>query len=243
MVSKKLRSFIVEGKEVQFNIAKFKDLFVERAAREKKTLGEYEFDLADELALDSSSIHLWRFEKNGPGDLDKIHAIEKYWHLSENSLLMEVKQMENKRPLSDGERKILAEMYKKYSNILEKAHWSFLFKYEADSPYDWEFEPIEYKGNPVMLYESFCETINDAYFMLRKELYDQLIDCRGKVYTITHGNFEEIKKVFELPECLDADSYYEYLMDDDEIEETVSEKIWFSQVDRFKEIVEPYLAM
>ena len=243
MVSKKLRTFIVEGKEVQFNIAKFKDLFVERAARDKKTLSDYEFDLANELALDSSSIHLWRFEKNGPGDLDKIHAIERYWHLSENSLLMEVKQMENKRPLSDGERKILAEMYKKYSNILKTAFWSHFFRYEAEDWYDWEREPVEYKGNPIMLYESFCETVNDAYFMLRKELYDQLIDYRSMVYTITSGKFDEIKKVFKLPECLDSESYDEYVLNDDEIEEAVCESIWTSQVEHFKEIIEPYLAL
>ena len=237
MVSKKLRTFIVDGKEVIFDIAKFKGLFVERADRAKKNLGEYEYDLANELFVDGSAIHNWRMGLNGPGDLDKIHTIEKYWHLSENSLLTEAKQMENKRPLSDGERRILADIFEKLDSILFEFQMTELYEFDLDdvicgTP---EEECAEYNGDPRKEWREFDHLMDEAYFLLRQDIYKQLIEFKELVYTATCGGFESIKTAFSLnfeledlrgPHCIPVEEY-----------------VYYPVIYHFKEIVEPYLAL
>ena len=55
-----MRTFIVEGKEMQFNLTFFNDIFKARAKQEKKGIGEYEEELAEAIFVEKSTVHAWR---------------------------------------------------------------------------------------------------------------------------------------------------------------------------------------
>mgnify|MGYP006873118950 CR=1 FL=1 len=102
--SVQLRVFVVDDREMQFNLDRFQRLFLNNARIKGIPIGNYENELAKVLYVERSTIHNWRMNMNGPSDLEKIRMLEEYWNLGVNGLLMEVKGMQiEKKTMKDRE--------------------------------------------------------------------------------------------------------------------------------------------
>ena len=222
MISKRTKTFIVEGKEVQFDTSKFKELFCRYAMKKDALKGEYEFELAELLCVENSAIHNWRMGLNGPGDLEKIHKLEKYWHLAENSLLTEV-IMENvasvKKPLSDAQRDFIRRAYNAYRSIAYEFDVSLGFQYAIDldeimdsNLKDEDRTPYDIKHAQELLYDYYNLIEEEGFFVLNKELYEIMLEFLDNVRTLVHGDLEEIYDVVGLEK--EKMSYEELLRHD-----------------------------
>ena len=88
-----MRTFVVDGKEMQFNLTFFNNIFKTKAKQEKKGIGEFEEELADAIFVEKSTVHAWRNRVNGPSDLDKVQQIAEFFKLEAKDFLLEVDEM------------------------------------------------------------------------------------------------------------------------------------------------------
>lgn len=93
MKNKTLRTFVIDGKEMQFNLTFFNNIFKTKAKQEKKGIGELEEELAAEIFVEKATVHAWRNRVNGPSDLEKIQQIAEYFKLNVKDFLIEVNEM------------------------------------------------------------------------------------------------------------------------------------------------------
>lgn len=93
MKNKTMRTFVVDGKEMQFNLTFFNNIFKTKAKQEKKGIGEFEEELADAIFVEKSTVHAWRNRVNGPSDLDKVQQIAEFFKLEVKDFLLEVEEM------------------------------------------------------------------------------------------------------------------------------------------------------
>ena len=201
MSSKKMKTFVINETEFQFNVTKFKELFNRYAIKQDSLKGEYEYELAELLYVERATIHAWRMGSNAPSDLEKIHMLEKYWHLQENSLVTEVNEMDDTkvsvRPLTDEQRAFIKKAYQAYNDFIKEFIFSDGFKYaiileelfddelpnEERTPYD--------KENSKSMVESFSDlVIEEGYFVLDKTLYGIMLDFLDRVVTVGINTFK-----------------------------------------------------
>ena len=93
MKNKTMRTFVIDGKEMQFNLTFFNSIFKTKAKQEKKGIGEYEEALAEAIFVEKSTVHAWRNRVNGPSDIDKVQQIADFFGLNVADFLVEVEDM------------------------------------------------------------------------------------------------------------------------------------------------------
>ena len=222
MVSKQTRVWKIEGQEVQFDIFKFKNLFREKAHECGMGVVRYEDTLADALSVDSSTIHNWRCNLNGPSDPDKIYSLEKFWNVEKNTLFREV--VMSKTPvlgLTDRELGALKNVYISFKNFFDFYRSTKGFDKELC-----EWDQVE------AMWEVMKDSIESEYIDLKKKLYDAL-------YGFINKNIYEIV----------ADAYIEFHATDDfgpefddyDCPEWSPEELCDSCMADFRKIVDPYL--
>ena len=75
MISKKTKSFLIEGENYCFDIESFRFYFNKFAKENEIKIMKLEENIADKLYLTKEAVHNWRFGSNGPGDLDLIKKL------------------------------------------------------------------------------------------------------------------------------------------------------------------------
>ena len=221
MVSKQTRIWIVEEKEVQFDFVRFRYLFRIKAHEAGIGITKYEEVLADALSVDSSTIHNWRFNLNGPSDAEKVSSLEEFWKEKKNSLLKEV--VMNKTEISGLTDRELAALRNVYISFK-----TFLDFYKSTNGFDkekCEWEPIE------SMWEMLKSSIESEYIDLKKKLYDALYDF------IEKNMVDIMAEAYFVHTCEDE---IESEVDDD-FPEWTPEETYDYYMKVFKEIVNPYL--
>ena len=220
MVSKQTRIWMVNGHEVQFDIVKFNHLFKTKAHENGMGITRYEEVVADALSVDSSTIHNWRFNLNGPSDPDKVYSLEKFWNVEENTLLKEVVMSKTEvTGLTDRE---LAALKNVYVSIK-----SFLDFYLDTNGFDremCEWEQVE------TLWTNVKRNVEAEYIDLKKKLYDAIYEFVEKyLYETT------------------ADAYFEHHADPEKLRELDEDIPWTPDssyefyMTNFRKIIDPYL--
>lgn len=85
------KKFVIDGKVMQFNFKKFKDLFSRYALDSGSSLTNFEEEFAEALDIGVSTVHGWRLMKNSPKDIETIADIAAFFDIKTESLLVEVR--------------------------------------------------------------------------------------------------------------------------------------------------------
>lgn len=172
MRSKKLRTFWVNETEMIFNIRLFQELFIKYANKNNIGLGAYEEELASILFVDKSAVHNWRMNVNGPGNIEIIQNMARFWHINYETLLMEANDMNieqdmNTKRLTETEKAALKNVYREFLNYMEqfKNTTGFLL-YEDGSDYQ--------ITNAYARYENLKLTLKMEYIDLKRTVYNQI---------------------------------------------------------------------
>lgn len=191
MKSKNLRSFIVNDKEMIFNVGMFQELFKKRASSNNMTYVAFEEELANHLFVDRSAVHNWRFNVNGPGDVDKIRQIASFLHVKYELLLTEVKDMNstqrdnnNVTRLSDREKEALKNVYGALLNYLNTFDATTGFLYNPDG----SCYPF---NNAYVLHDNLCSVLRCEYIDLKRTVYDELERFFNGIVTATLERYTE----------------------------------------------------
>ena len=220
MKSKKLRTFIINEKEVIFNQELFRELFLQHASKHGMGIGNYEFEVADALFIDQSSIHNWRMGVNGPGDIEKIRLLANLWNLEYEVLLMEVKTMTTiakEKSLNDRERNALRNVYVSYLN--------FLNVFQKTGGFIWNTDNTDFKiAVAYKLYEEAKNILDTEYVDLKASVYDKLKELYNEELTYT------------------LEAYYcEEEGDTPELQIAQTTLLYNDLLGKFREVVDPYL--
>ncbi len=220
MKGKQLRTFTVNEREMIFNVRYFQELFVKFASRKNIGIGNYEYEVADALFVDKSTIHNWRMNVNGPGDIEKIQSLAKFWNINYENLLMEVKEMtttetNNKKQLTESEKIALRNVYRAFLNYMVEFENTAGFLYDELTGYDIR--------QAYDLYEKVQYALKYEYIDLKRTVYDKLDTFVNGELSITLEGDEERASMPMEQIIADTQSMYERMMDS------------------FKEIVDQYL--
>ena len=221
MKSKKLRTFILNEKEMVFNVRLFQELFNKNAKNNNIGIGVYEEEMSNVLFVDKSAIHNWRMNINGPGSIEIIQKIAKFWNINYEVLLVEVNDMRveagnNTKRLSESEKAALKKVYHSFLNYMKTFENTYGFLFNADgSEYDIK--------NAYFMYENLKYALQLEYVDLKRTVYDELEAFFGGklTYTLQH----------------------EYLPKEDTLDQLEAETIGAYEdiMNDFKEIVDVYL--
>ena len=169
MKSAQLRVFVVDNREMHFNLDLFQRLFMNKVGTKGISIGSYEDELARVLFVERATIHNWRMNMNGPSDLEKIRMLEEYWNLGVNGLLVEVKGMQTeKRTMNDRELDALKRVYVAFMHYLFQYKQSFGFQvYDDGSKYDCL--------DAQTCHVSLVNVLETEYIDLPKDLYTDIL--------------------------------------------------------------------
>ncbi len=217
MVSKQTRIWMVNDREVQFDIVKFNHLFKVKAQESGIGITKYEEVVADALSVDSSTIHNWRFNLNGPSDTEKVYSLEKFWNVEENTLLKEVIMSKTEvTALTDRELAALKNVYNSVKTFMD-------FYYNTDC---FKKDKCDKESANRMFYR-VKENVEAEYVDLKKKLYDAL-------YEFVENDLQELLDDAELQD-VESEPY------PDEDEEGIKNQVYSGYMDAFKNIIDPYL--
>lgn len=82
------RLFEIDGEKYYFNLETFKKLFDSKTVIEGKNIGELEIELGEYVGISSDAVHQWRNFKNGPGDIEQIKLIAKFFDVDNYKKLL-----------------------------------------------------------------------------------------------------------------------------------------------------------
>lgn len=188
MKNKTMRTFIIDGKEMQFNLTFFNNIFKTKARQDKKGIGELEEELATAIYVEKSTVHAWRNRVNGPSDIDKVEQIAEFFSMNKYDFLIEVEEMityenigkEDYRPITsihfgDREKDSVKRVYQEMLNFMNRR-----IKYDRELQETVEkyimdkilldYTPEEEKDTPEFFYKEkenlfMClETTKDEWF-------------------------------------------------------------------------------
>ena len=172
MKSKNLRTFVVNEKEMIFNVSMFQMLFKKRTLRNNMTFGACEEALANHLFVDKSAVHNWRMNVNGPGDFDRIRQIAEFLNVDYMILLTEAQNMNmveknSTMKLSDSEKGALKNVYRTFMNYMNTFDRTTGFLYNQDGS-EYPF------SNAYVMHDNLCRVLQYEYIDLKRTVYDEL---------------------------------------------------------------------
>lgn len=211
MKGKNLRTFTVNEKEMIFNVRYFQEMFIKFASKKQIGIGNYEYEVADALFVDKSTIHNWRMNVNGPGDIEKIQLLATFWHIKYESLLMEVETMKtvetiNGKYLTEIEKNALRNVYREFLAYLEEFKASDGFRYDDDGNQYNIFKRYA-------LYDNLKLAVKNEYIDLKRTMYKELEEFVAGEVSMT---LEEYEMSYSEPVeqiAADVEAMYERMMD------------------------------
>lgn len=203
---------MVDGKEMSFNVRYFQEMFMKLARKENKGIVNYEYEIADALFVDRTTIHNWRMNVNGPGDIEKIQSLAEFWNIKYENLLVEAKGMktvetENKKLLAESEKTALRNVYRAFLNYMEA--------FDETTGFLWNLDGSDYDiRNAYVMYDRLKYALKYEYIDLKRTMYNELEQfVNGTLSASLEGSFNPEE---ETPEQImgDAERMYEYWMDE-----------------------------
>lgn len=210
MRSKKLRIFWVNETEMIFNIRLFQELFIKYANKNNIGLGAYEEALASVLFVDKSAVHNWRMNVNGPGNIEIIQNIARFWHINYETLFMEANDMNteqdmNIKRLTEAEKVALKNVYREFLNYMEQFKNTTGFLWYADGS-DYQIT------NAYARYENLRLTLKMEYIDLKRTVYDKIEELfNGELSYTLEESFLPEEETVEQYEA-DVMGLYEHLL-------------------------------
>lgn len=196
MKGKQLRTFMADGKEMSFNVRYFQEMFMKLARKENKGIVNYEYEIADALFVDRTTIHNWRMNVNGPGDIEKIQSLASFWNIEYRCLLMEAKSMktvetEKKQILTESEKHALRNVYRAFLNYMEA--------FDETTGFIWNQDGSDYDiRNAYVLYDKLKYGLKYEYIDLKRTVYDELEQfVNGTLSASLEGSFNPEEETTE----------------------------------------------
>ena len=129
-MSQETRTFHIDGSDYSFNFSAFGRFFKSYRAGTKRNTTETEQAIADALSLSREAVHSWRFEKNGPSDIEIIKSLAEFLKIDDYRILLIKKIGEHKMTATD---KILVSLKRIYdATILYLDRFDTFFAYLMD---------------------------------------------------------------------------------------------------------------
>ena len=170
------RKLKFDGADYYFNFSVFKDLFSKKHIKEKTSIGELEENMANNINVSREAVHNWRFEQNGPADIETIYQIANYFNLSDVKLLLTKKKGVDNNMLNELQIQSAKKVYDsiiEFLDIFEKTNgfndlW-FNIKKEPEFREDKLWNIATKEHNKVIL------SFNKEYFYLKNtQIYKDL---------------------------------------------------------------------
>ena len=168
MQSKETKIFTVEGKNVRFNAKIFNRSFITYARNNKKKIGDLEELLAERIGVTKDAVHNWRFEKNGPSDIEMIKIMAEVLCIK-NWTIFTKSSSEGEKIMQLTERQMDA-LKRVYDGIVE-----FLFEFErTDGFNNYWFEYSQGTKREVqdLIFDRVERKVDNLYLLLDKEYFD-----------------------------------------------------------------------
>lgn len=177
------RKFRINEKDYVFNFINFKKFFREKADHK---IGDYEREIADALNVSEASIHAWRNNSNGPGDIEIIKNLAEHWNIDFMILLTEEKEIMVKE-LTERQRDSVARIYKAISDfmiVFEESGGMFACFPRGFEKFKTVDEQVEYADTEYMKIRMICnaEYCNLGKHPIYEELYDFVEDSIPEMY-------------------------------------------------------------
>jgi len=126
-MSQETRTFHIDGSDYIFNFSAFGRFFKSYRAGTKKNITETEQAIADDLSLSREAIHSWRFEKNGPSDIEVIKKLAEFLKISDYRILLIKKIGEHNMTANDRILDSLKRIYDAVILYLDRFDTSFAY--------------------------------------------------------------------------------------------------------------------
>lgn len=171
------RKFLVDNQCYYFNFRTFNDLFHEKSTLNKVTKTRLEVELAENLNLSSNAIHNWRYQLNGPSDIEKIQEIAMFFGIHDCKLLLiERKEDLKMNKLNDNQLISLKRIYDSILDYLEEFIKSNGFN---DYWFDLEGSPKSREGTICDMAISKIEKVilifkKEYVFLKNSKIYNEL---------------------------------------------------------------------
>lgn len=149
-MQKDTKIFKIDGKNVQFDSASFKELFISCRKKAGMSVLEYETELGESLCVSTNAIHNWRFGMNGPPDVETIKQLAACLGISDYKLLLKDGKENVVMQISERQKDSLKRIYDAVIEYLDKFQRTDGFNDYWHKTCDQGVEP---KYVEVMLYE------------------------------------------------------------------------------------------
>ena len=165
-MSQETRTFHIDGSDYSFNFSAFGRFFKSYRAGTKRNITETEQAIADALSLSREAVHSWRFEKNGPSDIEVIKSLAEFLKIGDYRILLIKKIGEHSMTVND---RILDSLKRIYDAvILYLDYFDTSFAYLTDF---YEFKEAGLDDNEARneTYNLASESLHDVEIVLQQE--------------------------------------------------------------------------
>ena len=165
-MSQETRIFHIDGSDYSFNFSAFGRFFKSYRAGTKRNITETEQAIADALSLSREAVHSWRFEKNGPADVDIIKNLAEFLGITDYMILLEKRTGEPNMTAND---RILDSLKRIYDEvILYLDYYDTSFAYLTDF-YEFKDEGLTDEEAWNECYNLASECLHEVEIVLQQE--------------------------------------------------------------------------
>ncbi|MBO4864184.1 MAG: hypothetical protein J5517_07450 [Eubacterium sp.] len=165
-MSQETRTFHIDGSDYSFNFSAFGRFFKSYRAGTKRNITETEQAIADALSLSREAIHSWRFEKNGPSDIEVIKSMAEFLNISDYRILLIKKIGEQNMTAND---RILDSLKRIYDAvILYLDYFDTSFAYLTDF-YDFKEAGLSDDEARNEIYGVASDSLHEVEIVLQQE--------------------------------------------------------------------------
>ena len=165
-MSQETRTFHIDGSDYSFNFSAFRRFFKSYRAGTKRNITETEQTIADALSLSREAVHSWRFEKNGPSDIEVIKSLAEFLKIDDYRILLIKKIGEHNMTAND---RILDSLKRIYDAvILYLDYFDTSFAYLTDF-YDFKEAGLDDNEARNETYNLASESLHEVEIVLQQE--------------------------------------------------------------------------
>lgn len=167
-ISKNLKVFYYQGKKYQFDAKKFDVISKQYKHRKRVSLNSIESQIANTINISEEAVRNWRYEKNGPSELDMIQKIATVLEITDWTILL--------REINEGKEMIL--MTDREKDSLKRVYDSivdFLYEFASTDGFNLVMDDIK---NGVRceftekMYDEIEDKVSNVYRTHNKEYFD-----------------------------------------------------------------------
>lgn len=151
------RTLIFEGVPMMFDSDAFNRAFRIRCSTRDCKLCKLEEIIGSALCVTASAVHMWRFGKNGPSDLERIEELEDFFELPRGSFLKELSKEGRASAMKYTDRQLEA-VRRIYAAIIE-----FLDEFERTNGFNDLWYTLAEEGDVKCTESKLMEYVEDRH--------------------------------------------------------------------------------